>query len=97
MNLYFLLEDSRSFFNVLPHWLNFALPDFAQIFSLFHLKYLQEMLRCSLHRNYSKKSPLVVSTMEYYAELLNRIKSTDDLRSLADFFNFIDDVQTEDI
>ena len=232
MNLYFLLEDSRSFFNVLPHWLNFALPDFAQIFSfddffsqskknkfmiqsgfgypqikkvlkdtletiqtnsipinyflvfwdtdarnmsdiqadidefekifadydlncrhklflmnrcfetwllgnrsafpkncesgnfynyfqfynvstsdpekmnapefitnisMFHLKYLQEMLRCSLHRNYSKKSPLVVSTIEYYAELLNRIKSTDDLRSLADFFNFIDDVQTEDI
>ena len=33
MNLYFLLEDSRSFFKVLPRWLKFALPDFLQIFS----------------------------------------------------------------
>ena len=228
MNLYFLLEDSRSFFKVLPHWLNFALPDFLEIFSfddfdsqsgknkfmiqsgfgypqikkvlkdtletiqnnfipinyflvfwdtdarniadiqadiydfekifadydlgyrhklfvmdrcfetwllgnrsafpknsesgnfyhysqfynvstsdpekmnapepitnisLYHLKYLQEMLRCSLHMNYSKRSPLVVSTREYYGELLNRVKTTEDLRSLADFFDFIESVR----
>jgi len=31
MNLYFLLEDSKSFFKVLPAWLNFILPQFSQV------------------------------------------------------------------
>ncbi len=31
MNLYFLLEDSKSFFLVLPKWLRFILPQFSQV------------------------------------------------------------------
>ena len=31
MNLYFFLEDSKSFFKVLPRWLKFILPDFEEI------------------------------------------------------------------
>lgn len=225
MNLYFLLEDSRSFYKVLPHWLKFALPDFVEIFSfddfdsitesnkfmlqsgfgypqikkvlketletiqvnfipldyflvlwdtgsrskeaiqsdidefekifagykincqpklfvmdrcfetwllgnraaypkdcesdnfyqyaqfynvstsdpekmnapesitnisMYHLKYLQEMLHSSpLHVNYSKKSPLAVSTEEYYKELKIRVETTKDLRSLDNFFDFL--------
>lgn len=68
-------------------------PEFISNISLYHLKYLQEMLRCSLHMNYSKKSPLGVSTREYYGELLNRVKTTEDLRSLADFFDFIESIR----
>ena len=71
-------------------------PAFISNISMYHLKYLQEMLRCSLHTNYSKKSPLVVSTREYYGELINRVKSTADLRSLADFFDFIENIQIGD-
>ena len=71
-------------------------PAFISNISMYHLKYLQEMLRCSFHTNYSKKSPLVVSTREYYEELLNRVKTTNDLRSLADFFDFIENVRIGD-
>ena len=71
-------------------------PAFISNISMYHLKYLQEMLRCSFHTNYSKKSPLVVSTREYYEELLNRVKTTNDLRSLADFFEFIENVRIGD-
>jgi len=31
MNVYFLLEDSKSFFKVLPHWLSYELPTFLRI------------------------------------------------------------------
>lgn len=32
MNIYFLLEDSQSFYNVLPHWLGYVLPGFARAY-----------------------------------------------------------------
>ena len=31
MNLYFLLEDSKSFFKVLPQWINFVLPNYNEV------------------------------------------------------------------
>lgn len=38
MNLYFLLEDSKSFFKVFPNWLNIILPNFSQVHSLTDLQ-----------------------------------------------------------
>ena len=64
--------------------------------SMYHLKYLQEMLRSSFHMNYSKKSHLLVSTKEYYQELIDRANTTSDLRSFATFFNFIKSVRNLD-
>ena len=64
-------------------------PESITNISMYHLKYLQEMLRSSpLHVNYSKKSPLAVSTEAYYKEVKTRIETTKDLRSLANFFGF---------
>ena len=34
MKLYFLLEDQKSFLNVLPCWLNVYLPQYEQVFSI---------------------------------------------------------------
>lgn len=38
MNLYFLLEDSKSFRKVLPKWINFVLPDFSEVTSFNEFK-----------------------------------------------------------
>ena len=68
---------------------NMNAPEPITNISMYHLKYLQEMLRSSpLHVNYSKKSPLAVSTKKYYEELKIRVETTKDLRSLANFFGF---------
>ena len=56
--------------------------EFMTNISMYHLKYLQEMLRCSLHMNYSKRSPLVVSTREYYAELITHVKTTESVSKI---------------
>ena len=38
MKLYFLLEDQKSFLNVLPCWLKAYLPQYEQVFSIDDLK-----------------------------------------------------------
>ena len=68
-------------------------PESITNISMYHLKYLQEMLHSSsLHVNYSKKSPLAVSTEEYYKELKIRVEITEDLHSLASFFDFLSSI-----
>lgn len=58
--------------------------------SAYHLKYLQEMLHCSENKkNYSKGSPLAVSTKEYFQELCLRTEKTADLRSFKKFLDFL--------
>ena len=57
--------------------------------SAYHLHYLQEMLRRSCHRNYSKGSPGFAKTFEYFQELQSRINETSDLQTFAEFFNFL--------
>ncbi|MBQ3444964.1 MAG: hypothetical protein IJG33_17160 [Selenomonadaceae bacterium] len=62
--------------------------------SHYHLTYLQEMLRYSyLKKNYSKGSPLAVSTKEYYNELYSRINKTEDLKTFRAFVDFLQSIR----
>lgn len=56
----------------------------------YHVKYLQSMLKES-GINYSKANPSeIVYTIDYLNELRNRINKTNHLKSMKEFFDFID-------
>ena len=62
---------------------------YAASVSQYHYHYLQEMLRNSIHKNYSKGSPGVAKEKAYWDELCQRTRQTPDLRSFADFLDFL--------
>jgi len=43
MNLFFLMEDSKSFVKVLPKWINFIIPNYTRVDDI---KYFQKNQRC---------------------------------------------------
>ena len=63
---------------------NYSIPKY-------HCSYLQEMLRNAKDKkNYSKGSPLAVSTREYFDELYYRARNTTDLKSFRAFLDFLE-------
>ena len=67
MNLYFLLEDSKSSFKVFPKWLNFILPNFSQVPSLTDLQGSENKLAIASGFGYP-------SITKYFEETLRTIK-----------------------
>lgn len=57
--------------------------------STYHCRYFQEMLRNSLHKNYSKGSPRVVSNAEFLGGLIDRIEATEDLKAFKEFIDIL--------
>ncbi len=64
-------------------------PEYYNSVSTYHGRYLQEMLRSSIHKNYSKGKPGVVMGESYWKELCLRVDQTEDLRSFAEFLLFL--------
>lgn len=62
--------------------------------SLYHYKYFQEMLRNSVHKNYSKGKPRYVSNEKFLLDLINRIDTTDDLQVFKQFIDIIKQVKS---
>lgn len=60
--------------------------------SMYHYKYFQEMLKCSIKKNYSKKKPLYVSTENFLEGLLERIEKTEDLKIFKEFIDIVNRV-----
>ena len=63
--------------------------DYPASVSMYHYRYLQEMLRNSVHKNYSKGRPGAATEKDYWNELCLRAEQTPDLRSFADFLGFL--------
>ena len=65
--------------------------------STYHRRYLQEMLRNSIHKNYSKGHPAVAAEESYWDELCLRVGQTLDLRSFANFLDFLHQCGTQSL
>lgn len=57
--------------------------------SMYHFRYLQKMLRCSVKKNYSKRSPGYVSNESYLSGILSRVEEMGDMRSFQSFLDII--------
>lgn len=67
--------------------------EFEDSNSIYHYRYLQKMLRCSVRKNYSKRSPGYVSNEEYFHGIFSRVDTMHDLHSFSDFLNFVKRLQ----
>lgn len=74
MNLYFLLEDSKSSFKVFPKWLNFILPNFSQVPSLTDLQ--------------NSKMKFAIASGFGYPNIINHFENT--LRTIKQFLIPVD-------
>lgn len=57
--------------------------------SMYHYRYLQEMLRAAQQPNYSKGSPMFVSNEPYWRELVARATDTGDIQSFQSFLDVL--------
>ena len=73
----------------------FRPKEYAASVSTYHRRYLQEMLRNSIHKNYSKSHPALVAEETYWQELCLRTEQTLDLRSFAGFLDFLQQCKTK--
>lgn len=61
--------------------------------SIYHYRYLQKMLRCSVRKNYSKGRPGYVSNEEYFRGICSRVERKQDLCSFSKFLDLIKRLQ----
>jgi hypothetical protein len=59
--------------------------------SLFHYRYLKEML-AERNIRYTKNNPKAVTDAPYIEQLIARVKDTDHLKTLKDFFDFCNSI-----
>lgn len=62
---------------------------------MYHYRYLQKMLRASYHKNYSKGSPMFVSTPAYFLELKRRAEQTTHLHTFREFLQTLKQFQAQ--
>lgn len=67
--------------------------DFQGSNSMYHFRYLQKMLRCSVRKNYSKRSPGYVTNSAYLSGICSRATMTDDIESFRNFICVIEEMQ----
>ena len=63
--------------------------------SIYHVVYLQKMLRARWKKNYSKGSPGVAKNKGYFAGIVKRCEQTDDLQSFRNFIEALDGMRGE--
>lgn len=59
----------------------------------YHYRYFQEMLKCSVHKNYSKKRPGYAYNRFFLDGMIDRISTSEDLKSFREFVNIVEQVK----
>ena len=63
--------------------------DYEDTLAYYHYRYLQQMLKSSIKKNYSKRHPGVVTDADYLESLIQRTEDTDDMASFNKFIIFL--------
>ncbi|MFV0635157.1 hypothetical protein [Mitsuokella sp. WILCCON 0060] len=67
--------------------------DFQESNSMYHFRYLQKMLRCSVRKNYSKRSPGYVANESYLSDIRSRVMAMDDIKSFQSFLKVMREIR----